>query len=41
MLQPIQQEIGAAFGYEPLTPEEGQEPADTSLCSCQVRTRDG
>ena len=41
MLQPIQQEIGAVFGYEPLTAEEGQEPADTSLCFHQIRSRNG
>ena len=41
MLQPIQQEIGAVFGYEPLTPEDGQEPADTSLCFHQIELREG
>jgi hypothetical protein len=41
MLQPIQQQIGAAFGYEPLTQEEGNEPADTSCCLCKVRNVNG
>jgi len=40
-LLPIQQEIGKALGYEPLTNEEGQEPADTSLCFHEVEDRGG
>jgi hypothetical protein len=40
-LHPITQEIAAVIGYSPLTNEEGQEPADTSLCNRKVEVRDG
>ena len=33
--------IAQVVGYEPMTNDEGQEPADTSLCSKQVHMRDG
>jgi hypothetical protein len=41
MLHPITQEIAAIVGYKPCTYEEGQEPADTSLCYHEVEDRGG
>lgn len=36
-----QQLIGDLMGYQPMTPEEAAEPADTSLCNRKVEMRDG
>ena len=40
-LLPEQQLIGSAFGYTPMTVEEGSEPADISYCSLPVQDRSG
>lgn len=40
-LQPVQHEIAAVVGYTPLTNDEGQEPADTTLCFHTVEDRGG
>lgn len=40
-LLPEQKLIGKAFDYEPLTEEEGQAPADISLCFHDIEDRDG
>lgn len=39
-LDSVQHEIASIVGYTPLTNEEGQEPADTSLCFHDVEVRD-